>query len=63
MLLPALVVQNRWERVAKYPPDPTMIIEFSKLFCLYDVAFRRVIVPHEGLGDFTAALWGALDRE
>ncbi len=50
MLLPALVVQNRWERVAKYPPDPTMIIEFSKLFCLYDVAFRRVIVPHEGLG-------------
>ena len=39
MLLPTLVVQNRWERVAEYPSDPTMTIESSKLFCLYDVAF------------------------
>ena len=51
MLLLDLVVRNLRERVVGSCLDRITAIDSGVLCCLYDVVFRRVIVPHEGLGE------------
>ena len=49
-LLLDLVVRNFRERVVGSCLDLITAIDSDVLCCLYDVVFRSVIVPHEGLG-------------
>lgn len=57
-LLLDLVVRNFRERVVGSCLDLITAIDPDVLCCLYDVVFRSVIVPHEGLGGGVPAARG-----